>query len=57
MIFLFNIINMVKQIRPDTSVADSDHFYTDPALFSTLIRIRIQLFDTDPDPYHFKEVM
>ncbi len=26
-------------------------------LLSNLIRIRIQLFDTDPDPYRFKEVM
>jgi hypothetical protein len=49
------------------SVADPDPFDEDRILLFTLIpiwvllfsliRIRIQMFDTDPDPYRFKEVM
>jgi hypothetical protein len=50
------------------SVADPDHFDTDPDPayhcdtdpqfdFSLLIRIRIQLFDNEPDPVCFKVVM
>jgi hypothetical protein len=48
-----------------TSVADPDPFDTDPDpafhfdtdLDPAFQLILIQLFDTDPDPYRFKEVM
>ncbi len=53
--------------RGMTSVADPDPIYmdldpafqfdTDPDLLSNLIWLRIRQFDTDPEPYHFKEVM
>ncbi len=56
------------KIFPTTGVADPDpfdteldpafHLNTDPGhVFFNLIRIRSRPFDTDPDPYHFKEVM
>jgi hypothetical protein len=40
-----------------SSVADPDHFDTDPDSSVHFDRIRIRLYDTDLDPYRFKEVM
>jgi hypothetical protein len=41
----------------DTDTDPAFHFDTDPDPAFNLIRIRIGLLDTDPDPYRLKAVM
>ncbi len=64
-IFKVDLYLCISALRVRSSVVDQDHFDTDPDPAFHLDtdpdpvlqfdRIRIRLFETDPDPYRFKE--